>query len=339
MTGWASFAAMVAAGLALLFGLPMVFDLFGLLQMTVFVAMAVLALSQGFIWGYGGVMSFGQTAFFGLGGYTYAVAVLNMGDSTVPVLLSILLPTLFAALLGYFMFYGRISDAYIGVITLTVTVIMFNVVNSTAGDFYTIGNAPLGGFNGMPSVPPLNVPGDPSAPLDPEQTWYAAMGALILVYVLLRAILASRFGRVVVAIRENETRAQLLGYDTRLYKLVVFAIGGGVAGLGGCLYTNWGSFISPTVFGLAASAQVLIYVLVGGLGTLLGPILGAFGIQYLISMIGTQETVNANLVLGAILVVFVLLVPQGVVPVVLALFRRVPKSRRRQVAEAAVVEP
>jgi len=339
VTGWASFAAMVAAGLALLFGLPMVFDLFGLLQMTVFVAMAVLALSQGFIWGYGGVMSFGQTAFFGLGGYTYAVAVLNMGDSTVPVLLSILLPTLFAALLGYFMFYGRISDAYIGVITLTVTVIMFNVVNSTAGDFYTIGNAPLGGFNGMPSVPPLNVPGDPSAPLDPEQTWYAAMGALILVYVLLRAILASRFGRVVVAIRENETRAQLLGYDTRLYKLVVFAIGGGVAGLGGCLYTNWGSFISPTVFGLAASAQVLIYVLVGGLGTLLGPILGAFGIQYLISMIGTQETVNANLVLGAILVVFVLLVPQGVVPVVLALFRRVPKSRRRQVAEAAVVEP
>ncbi len=322
--GWLSFIAMVAAGLALLFGLPLVFDLFGLLQMTVFAAMAMLALSQGFIWGYGGIMSFGQTAFFGVGGYTYAVAVMNMGDSTVPVLLSVLLPALFAALLGYFMFYGRISDAYIGVITLTVTVILFNVVNSTAGDFYTIGNAPLGGFNGMPSVPPLNFPNDPATPLDPEQAWYAAMGALILVYVLLRAILASRFGRVVVAIRENETRARLLGYDTRLYKLVVFAIGGGVAGLAGCLYTNWGSFISPTVFGLATSAQVLIYVLVGGLGTLLGPILGAVGIQYLISLIGTQEAVNANLVLGVVLVVFVLLVPQGLIPVVQALFRRVP---------------
>ncbi len=340
MTGWASFAAMVAAGLALLLGLPLVFDLFGLLQMTVFVAMAVLALSQGFIWGYGGIMSFGQTAFFGLGGYTYAVAVMNMGDSTAPVLLAVLVPTLFAALLGYFMFYGRISDAYIGVITLTVTVILFNVVNSTAGDFYTIGNAPLGGFNGMPSVPPLNVPGDPSAPLDPEQTWYAAMGALILVYVLLRAILASRFGRVVVAIRENETRAQLLGYDTRLYKLTVFAIGGGIAGLAGCLYANWGSFISPTVFGLATSAQVLIYVLVGGLGTLLGPILGAVGIQYLISLIGAQEAVNANLVLGAVLVVFVLLVPQGLVPVAQGLLRRVPRVRRGRVAEtAAAVEP
>ncbi len=339
MTGWASFAAMVAAGLALLLGLPLVFDLFGLLQMTVFVAMAVLALSQGFIWGYGGIMSFGQTAFFGLGGYTYAVAVMNMGDSTMPVLLAVLLPMLFAALLGYFMFYGRISDAYIGVITLTVTVILFNVVNSTAGDFYTIGNAALGGFNGMPSVPPLNMPGDPSSPLDPQQTWYAAMGALILVYVLLRGILASRFGRIVVAIRENETRAQLLGYDVRLYKLIVFAIGGGIAGLAGCLYANWGSFISPTVFGLAASAQVLIYVLVGGLGTLLGPILGAFGIQYLISVIGAQDLVNANLVLGAVLVVFVLLVPQGLVPVVRGLVRRVPGVRRGRVAEAAVVEP
>ena len=153
---------MVAAGLALMFGLPMVSDEFGLVQFTVFVAMAILALSQGFIWGYGGIMSFGQSAFFGIGGYTYAVAVINMGDSTVPALLSILLPAAFAALLGYFMFYGRISDAYVGVITLTVTVILFNVMNSTAGDIYHIGNAQLGGFNGMPSVPPLNWPGDPS---------------------------------------------------------------------------------------------------------------------------------------------------------------------------------
>ena len=334
-SGWAGFLLMLAAGLLLLVGLPMLVDLFGLLQMTVFVAMAVLALSQGFIWGYGGIMSFGQTAFFGLGGYTYAVAVINMGDSTLPLLLSVLAPTLFAALLGYFMFYGRVSDAYVGVITLTVTIILFNVVNSTAGDAYAIGAAPLGGFNGIPSIPPLNMPGDPAAPLDPEQLWYAAMGALILVYALLRALLASRFGRVAVAIRENETRAQLLGYDTRLYKLLVFAVGGGVAGLAGCLYANWGGFISPTVFGLAASAQVLIYVLVGGLGTLLGPILGAVGIQYLISVIGTQGAVNANLVLGAVLVVFVLLVPQGVVPVAWGLLRRLPGLRRPPLPDLA----
>ncbi|MBW4023846.1 MAG: branched-chain amino acid ABC transporter permease [Proteobacteria bacterium] len=284
--------------------------------MTVFVAMAVFALSQGFIWGFGGIMSFGQSAFFGLGGYVYAVSVINMGDSTIPVLLAIAVPAAFAALLGYFMFFGRISDAYVGVITLTVTIILFNVVNSTSGDFYTIGQAALGGFNGMPNVPPLNVPGYPDAAFGPIDTWYFAMGALILVYILLRGILASRFGRVVVAIRENETRVQLLGYDARVYKLLVFTIGGGVAGLGGCIFTNWGAFISPTIFGLASAAQVLIFVLVGGLGTLVGPVLGAFGIEYLISIIGTQQTLNANLVLGAVLVAFVLLVPQGLVPVV-----------------------
>jgi ABC-type branched-subunit amino acid transport system permease subunit len=313
---YTGFIAMVGVGLALMFGLPQVLDLFGIVQMTVFVAMAMFALSQGFLWGYGGIMSFGQAAFFGLGGYAYAISVMNIGDSTLPVVISVITPMLFAALLGYFMFYGRISDAYIGVITLTVSVILFELINSTSGSAYHIGTAELGGFNGIPGIPPLNMPGDASTPLDPGQIWYAAMGSLILVYVLLRAILASRFGRVVVAIRENETRATLLGYDPRLYKLLTFMIAAGVAGLAGCLYTNWGGFISPTVFSLTMSAQVIIFVLVGGLGTLLGPILGAVGIEYLMILAGSQSTIDSNLGLGVVLVAFVLLVPQGIVPVI-----------------------
>ena len=150
-----------------MFGLPQVLDLFGIVQMTVFVAMAMFALSQGFLWGYGGIMSFGQAAFFGIGGYAYAIAALNMGDSTVPVMIAVVAPMVFAALLGYFMFYGRISDAYIGVITLTVSVILFELVNSTSGSAYHIGSAELGGFNGIPGVPPLNFPGDPSKPAGP----------------------------------------------------------------------------------------------------------------------------------------------------------------------------
>ncbi|KQO71612.1 urea ABC transporter [Methylobacterium sp. Leaf465] len=317
-----SFLAMVASGLVILFGAPHLLDTFGLVQMTGFVAMAMFALSQGFIWGYGGVMSFGQAAFLGLGGYAYAVAVLNLGDSTLPVLLAIVVPMLFAGLLGYFMFYGRISDAYIGVITLTVSVILFQLVNTTSGSQYRIGEAELGGFNGIPAIPALNLPGDAGNPLDPEGIWYAAMGSLILVYVVLRAILASRFGRVVVAIRENETRAQLIGYDPRLYKLLAFMISAGIAGLGGCLFANWGGFISPTVFGLTMSAQVIIFVLVGGLGTLLGPILGAVLIQWLTIEAGAQSLIDSNLGLGAILVTFVLLIPQGLVPVARNLFLR-----------------
>jgi branched-chain amino acid transport system permease protein len=307
--------------------------------MTVFTAMAMFALSQGFLWGYGGIMSFGQAAFLGIGGYAYAVSVINLGDSTLPVVIAIIAPMLFAALLGYFMFYGRISDAYIGVITLTVSVILFELINSTSGNAYHIGSAELGGFNGIPGVPPLNFPGDPSNALSPEQTWYAAMGSLIAVYALLRAILASRFGRVVVAIRENETRAMLLGYDPRLYKLLTFIISAGVAGLAGCLYTIWGGFISPTVFGLTMSAQVIIFVLVGGLGTLLGPILGAVGIQYLIILAGSQNMVDSNLGLGIVLVAFVLLVPQGIVPTIRdkLLPARKSASRDFQATKAAEV--
>lgn len=331
-----SFLATLALMIVVLAGLPMIAGLFGLVQATLFISMAVLALSQGFIWGYGGIMSFGQSAFFGLGAYTYAVATINLGDSTLPVLLTIAIPAAFAALLGYFMFYGRISDAYVGVITLTVTVILFNVMNSTAGDAYHIGAAQLGGFNGIPSVPPLNWPGDPSAALDQQQIWYFAAGVLILVYALLRGILASRYGRVVVAIRENETRAMLLGYDPRLYKLLTFTIGGAVAGIAGCLYVNWSGFISPPVFGLAQSAQIIIFALLGGLGTLLGPIIGAVAVQYLINAIGTQQTLNANLLLGVILMGFVLLVPQGVVPAAKALLRGLlDRGRSVRVTEAA----
>lgn len=306
--------AALAVAVAGLVVAPQVVDLFDLMQYTFFAAMCILALSLGFIWGFGGILSFGQTAFFGLGAYAYAVAAINFADSTPALALAVIVPGLFAAALGYFVFYGRISDVYLGVITLTVTLILFNLVNSTAGDEYRIGAAALGGFNGMPSVPTLNMPFDPETILEPEQAWFATAGALILVYVLLRLILASRFGRVAVAIRENETRAALLGYDPRLYKLLVFVIGGGVAGLGGALYANWGAFVSPTIFALSLSAEIIIWITIGGLGTLIGPVVGCLIIEMLVARIGAQQAVNANLVLGVILVGFVLLLPKGLVP-------------------------
>src|SRR3546814_1820320 len=89
-------------------------------SLSVYVVYAILALSLGFIWGYGGILCFAQAAFFGLGAYTYAVAAINVGESTGPLLLAILLPFVFAGLLGAMMFYGRISDVYMGVITLVV---------------------------------------------------------------------------------------------------------------------------------------------------------------------------------------------------------------------------
>ena len=314
---------------ALLVLLPLIADLPTLLELTVYVIYAILAVSLGLIWGYGGILCFGQAAFFGLGAYTYAVAAINIGESTGPFLLAIAVPCLFAALLGAMMFYGRLSDVYMGVMTLVVTLILFKVVNSTAGPQYVIGNARLGGFNGIPGFQTLNWPGDPGDPLMPDHLFYLAMGALILLYFGLRVMLKSKFGRVVVAIRENELRAELLGYDIRLYKTALFALGGAIAGLAGCLFANWGNFVSPGLFGLAQSAMIIIWVIVGGLGTLVGPIVGAVVIQYITSLLGLQAVINNNLVMGLILVLVVLLLPRGLVPTLGRLWRRRPGSGGR----------
>jgi branched-chain amino acid transport system permease protein len=326
-----------AAGLALLVLAPIYLDLDVLLNLTVYLIMAVLALALALIWGFGGILCFGQSAFFGLGAYTYAISVINFGESTGPLLLSIVVPSLFAAALGYFIFYGRISDVYLGVITLTVTLILFNSVNSTAGPEFHIGSAKLGGFNGIPGIPPLNVPFHPDLPVDLNGMFYLSTASLIVVYLGLKWLLASKFGRVIVGIRENERRAELLGYDPRAYKLATFVIGAALAGYAGCLFANWGAFVSPTIFGLAQSAQIIIWVIVGGRGTLIGPILGCIGIQWLTAALGANAPTgsggwaallgNAPLILGAILVAFVLLVPKGFVPTLADFGRRLRPAR------------
>jgi urea ABC transporter permease protein UrtC len=312
----AALVAVGVVGIALLVGLPFALDLYTLLQITLYVIFSILALSLAFIWGYGGILCFGHSVFFGLGAYAYAVGVINMGESTLPFLIAMALPALFAAGLGYFMFYARISDVYVGVITLTVTLIFYNVVNSTAGPQYHIGEALLGGFNGMPNVPSLNVPFQPDNTLEPAGMFTLCMAILLIVYFGLHAVLRTRFGRVLVAVRENEQRVEFLGYDSRLHKLVAFSIGGALAGLAGCLFTAWGNFVSPTAFSVAQSAQIIIWLMVGGAGTLLGPVIGAMVLSWLTLKIGTQQTVNANVVLGAILLVFVVLVPKGVAPMI-----------------------
>ncbi len=338
-SSWRSAALTLAIGVVLLLALPGLVDDFTLIQLTIYAVMAILGVSLGFIWGFGGILCFGQAAFFGLGAYTYAIAVINIGDSTIPFLLAIVVPALFAALLGYVIFYGRLSDVYMGVITLTVTLILFNLVNSTAGPEWKIGSAPLGGFNGIPGIPTLNVPGDPDAVLSQQSLFTVSMVCLLLVYAGLRWLIASKLGRVIIAAKENEQRVLLLGYDARVYKLICFSLGGAIAGLAGCLFANWGAFTSPTIFGLAMSAQIIIWVIVGGLGTLVGPVVGCVVIQWLSTQIGTQQTFNSNLVLGAILVVFVLLVPRGIVPslgdVIAAAWRR----RRAPAAKQAIPAP
>ncbi len=297
---------------------PLVIDTHTL---TILLIYGMLALSLGLVWGFGGILCFGQAAFYGLGAYAYAVSAINLGESTLPLMLSIALPALLAAVLGALMFYGRISDVYLGVITLVVTLIFFKFLNAAAGDAYRIGDARLGGFNGIPGFQTLNIPGQPDEYITGHLLYAVVAVSLVVIWLACRWLLASSFGRVCVAIRENELRAQLLGYDVRLIKTALFTLGGAIAGLAGAFYASWAEIVTPSLFSLAQSAEIIIWVIVGGVGTLLGPIFGAMLLAALKIALGSQQLVNNLVVSGAILILVVLLLPGGVLPALLKAWR------------------
>jgi ABC-type branched-subunit amino acid transport system permease subunit len=216
--------ALVIAGIVMTV-LPL---MVGTYTLTLLLVYGMLAMSLGLIWGFGGILCFGQAAFFGLGAYAYAIAAINFGESTAPMIIAVLVPAAFAAVLGGMMFYGRLGDVYLGVITLVVTLIFFKFMNSTAGPEYVIGTARLGGFNGIPGYQTLNVPGFSGQYIYGDSLYYVTFIALFIVYWLVNWLLQSPFGRVAVAIRENEQRASLMGYDIRARKTVLFAVGGAI---------------------------------------------------------------------------------------------------------------
>jgi len=325
---WRGVALAAAVLLAILLFAPVYFDLFEVLQMTQYVVLAIYALSLAYIWGFGGIVSFGQAAFFGLGGYSFAVLAINMEQTTVPFLMTVGLCFLFAVVLGYFMFYGRLSDVYLGVVTLVVALIMWKVINHTAGPEYAIGKARLGGFNGIPSIPIMRVPFT-DREMDPEEMFRYFMGLLIFVYLLLHVLIRSGFGRIAIGIRENEVRAGLLGYDIRRYKLMVFGIGGALGGASGAMWATYQTFIDPNAFSLEMSAKCLIWVMAGGVGTLVGPIVGVVSLQYLSLKLGETAFVNNLAVLGAVLILLVLLMPRGIAPTLQSWLRRVPGYLRQ----------
>ncbi|MFH1935668.1 MAG: branched-chain amino acid ABC transporter permease [Pseudomonadota bacterium] len=301
--------------------LPAFTDEADLMQLSIICIFSILALSMSFMWGYAGMLSFGQTAFFGLGGYSYAVLSLNTGETTLSLVIAIILPAVFAAVLGYFMIYGRISDVYFSVITLVVTLILDKAMRATSAPIYVVGSVRLNGQNGIPGIPDLQVPWNTQLTLSIEGVFYLSVVLLLLIYIGLRMVLLTHFGRVLVGIRENERRAELLGYDSRTYKLVTFVLLGAIAGLAGGLYAVWGNYVAPEMFNLNQAAQVIIWVIVGGKSTLSGPIIGTGVVQYLTTFLGTAAVGQVNVVLGLILMVVVLFLDRGLVPSFVDLLR------------------
>ncbi|WFU80370.1 branched-chain amino acid ABC transporter permease [Bradyrhizobium sp. CIAT3101] len=298
---------------------PFVLEPFDLVNLSAFSAMAIAALGLAFVWGTLGILNLGHSVFFGLGAYAYAMSVSNVGDSTIAVLIGTVLPVVFSLVLGYFLFFSRLGEVYLGVITLCVTLIFYSFMTSTADPWFHIGPVPLGGFNGITAVPSLNIPGEVQGFLSIEATFSICLVSLAGIYILLSFLRMSDAGRIMTAIRESELRSELLGYDIRLYKLVGFAISAAIAGLGGALYTAVMGFVSPNVFDLSQASQFVLWVIAGGLGTFVGPVVASFGFQLLSSQLGANTVFNTELIFGATIILFVLLAPQGLLPMILKL--------------------
>ena len=314
---WAAAALSVAA-------LPLLLPIFSTVQITVYLIFCLLAVSLDLAWGLAGLLSFGQAAFFGVGGYAYGIVSIN-GASTLAALgAAAASGGLLAGVLGYVAFYGRVGTMFLAVMTLTVTLILLQVLGSTADPSYHVGAAVLGGYNGMTNIPPLalDFPGVAAVELAPAGFFRLVGGVLIATVVFGRLLMIAPFGRILATVRENEQRTELLGYDVRWRKLAIFALSGAVAGLSGALFASWGSFINPEVFSLSQSAQVVIWVLVGGRGLLYGAVIGGLLVQALTQYLGAIGTVYTTLALGGLMIVFVLLLGEGLLPSVFRLRAR-----------------
>jgi len=312
---WLTFGLVVLAALIY----PLFVDGWTIGNTAYFLVWTFMAMGLGVIWGYAGSLSFGQTAFFGLAGYGYGVLTLNFGAAygftLFALVLSVGLAALLAVVLGYFMFYGRVQGVFIGIVTLSITLVFQAFMAQTAGPEWAIGAARLNGFNGMSGMPPLTIPwpgGDVLLYAD-IALYYFLLGLMLVVYLGLRMLLNAPFGNVLVAIRENPERAEMLGYDVRRYQLLGFVVGGALAGLSGVLYTAWGQYITPSSMGITAAALPVIWVAFGGrkdvTATLIGTLVMIFLYQWL-TIYGSQYAI---VVMGGILVMTVLFAPEGIV--------------------------
>ena len=278
-----------------------------------------MALGLSLIWGYGGSLSFGQTAFFGVAGYSYGILTINFGAAyglgIAAVIVAVLIAAVFAAVLGYFLFFGRISGVFLGIVTLSVTLALERFMAQTAGPEWAVGSARLNGFNGMSGMPGLTIPwfgGD--IELYPDVAlYYVVLGLVILVYLGLRILVNSRFGNVLVALRENPERAEMLGYDIRKYQLAAFIIGSSLAGLSGVLYTSWGQYITPSTMGITAAALPIIWVAVGGRADLTATLIGTLLVLSVFQALTIYGSQYALVVMGLLLVVTVLVAPRGLI--------------------------
>ena len=316
--------------LILIFLMPAVLPSVRLNQMGRFLALAIAALGIDLIWGYTGLLSLGHGIFFALGGYALAMHLqlapiaagslpefMNLyGVTELPwfwkpfdsfgfaAVAVILIPGLIGAILGYLVFRNRIRGVYFSILTQAATIVFFNFFNGQQKLF--------NGTNGLTNYKTLL-----GAVVNAPQTQFVFYTLTVLFlaasYALCRWLTEGRFGNLLVAIRDDESRVRFTGYNPTGFKVLVFAISAGLAGLAGALFTLQTGIISPKAMDIAFSIEMVIWVAVGGRASLVGAILGALVVNFAKSLLSEQFPEIWLFFQGALFLIVVTVLPDGVV--------------------------
>lgn len=299
-------------------------------DLSIYFSYALFAASLAFVWGHCGLLCLGQAVFFGLGAYAMSLVTLGMvpgADGMVSTWLgfaaAIAVPALAAQLLGRFLFHAQgLQGAFFGIVTLAVAFIVERLFINW--DF-------LGGLNGLMNVPPivLGLNGDGYELWEAVPLYYAALFVLVLGFSVLAALMRSRWGLALKAVASHEMRTKSLGYDTAHYKTTAFSIGAAIAGLAGALFVVQFGFVSPSLIGFGLSAEVLIWVALGGRGMLVAACAGAILVRVLESNLSSVFGDTWLLLLGGLFIVSVMFLPRGLVGEAIHALDRWRATRRK----------
>jgi branched-chain amino acid transport system permease protein len=308
----------IHAALAVLtFLLPLLLSTYGIKLTSEVLIIAIFVMSLGLIIGYAGLVSLGHAAFFGIGAYTVTLIGAYVDNTYVLLIAAIILSGIAAFVSGWLFF--RSSGAYFLMITLAfgqmLYAIAYKMVNWT------------GGADGKSVTASLNLGfGAINSRLG---FYYLAAVAFLACYYLQRVFISSPLGKSVRGIKENESRMTALGYNTRIYKLIVYSLSGMMAGFAGGLYAYFNAYISPDLLNWAFSGQALIMVILGGAGTLIGPAIGA-GFFVLLQNYMSSYTDRWPIVMGFIFVFLVLYGRGGIIHLAALIWNKVKPKRRNE---------
>jgi branched-chain amino acid transport system permease protein len=298
MRRWLTLAALAAAVAFPLVAKPLGWEFYiGFASRIMIYALAASSLNL--VLGYGGMVSFGHAAFVGAGAYTVAILMAEgVASAWIAWPLAVVLAGALAAAIGAVCL--RTRGVYFIMITLAFAQMIYYVA---------VGMRAYGGEEGL-NLPTRSQVGFGLDLKDDVTFYYLVLAILAAALYALRRAVGARFGRVIEAIRENETRMEAIGFPTYRYKLVCFALGGALAGLAGALLANQNSYVNPNLLYWTQSGSLMIMVILGGVGYLYGGVLGAIALLVLEEVV-SGYTIHWQLGVGAVLLAIVLFAPRG----------------------------